>query len=98
MCVCVSHSVVSDSATSWTVAQEAPPSMGFSRQEHWKGLPFPSPGDHPYPAIEPEFDCVSHIAGRLSTLSITREAPNPFLAPIILNIFTCLYIKKRGTL
>ena len=30
-------------ATSWTAAHEAPPSLGFSRQEHWSGLPFPSP-------------------------------------------------------
>ena len=36
--------VVSDSATPWTVACQAPPSMGFSRQEYWSGLPFPSPG------------------------------------------------------
>ena len=40
-------------ATSWTVAHQAPPSMGFSRQEHWSGLPFPSPGDLPDPGIEP---------------------------------------------
>ena len=31
----------------WTVAHQAPPSMGFSRQEYWSGLPFPSPGDLP---------------------------------------------------
>ena len=31
--------------TPWTVAYQAPPSMGFSRQEYWSGLPFPSPGD-----------------------------------------------------
>ena len=40
-------------ATPWTVAYEAPPSMGFSRQECWSGLPFPSPGDLPNPGIEP---------------------------------------------
>ena len=39
--------------TPWTVAPQAPPSMGFSRQEHWSGLPFPSPGDLPHPGIEP---------------------------------------------
>ena len=33
--------------TLWTVAYQAPPSMGFSRQEYWSGLPFPSPGDLP---------------------------------------------------
>ena len=40
-------------ATPWTVAYQAPPSMGFSRQEHWSGLPFPSPGDLPDPGMEP---------------------------------------------
>ena len=39
-------------ATPWTVAHQAPPSMEFSRQEHWSGLPFPSPGDLPNPGIE----------------------------------------------
>ena len=40
-------------ATLWTVAYQAPPSMGFSRQEYWSGLQFPSPGDLPDPGIEP---------------------------------------------
>ena len=40
-------------ATPWTVAYQDPPSMGFSRQEYWRGLPFPSPGDLPDPGIEP---------------------------------------------
>ena len=40
-------------ATPWTTAYQAPPSMGFSRQEYWSGLPFPSPGDLPDPGIEP---------------------------------------------
>ena len=39
----------------WTVAHQAPLSMGFSRQEYWSGLPFPSPGDLPDPGIEPGF-------------------------------------------
>ena len=39
--------------TLWTVAHQAPLSMGFSRQEYWSGLPFPSPGDLPDPGIEP---------------------------------------------
>ena len=38
--------------TPWTVAYQAPMSMGFSRQEYWSGLPFPSPGDLPDPGIE----------------------------------------------
>ena len=39
--------------TTWTVAHQVPLSMGFSRQEYWSGLPFPSPGDLPDPGIEP---------------------------------------------
>ena len=39
-------------ANSWTAAYQAPPSMGFSRQEYWRGLPFPSPGDLPDPGIK----------------------------------------------
>ena len=49
----VSPSVLFDSATLWTVAHQAPLPMGFSRQEYWSGLPFPSPGDLPHPEIEP---------------------------------------------
>ena len=41
------------SVTPWTVACQAPLSMGFSRQEYWSGLPFPSPGDLPDPGIKP---------------------------------------------
>ena len=39
--------------TPWIVDHQAPPSMGFSRQEYWNGLPFLSPGDLPNPGIEP---------------------------------------------
>ena len=40
-------------APPWTVAYQAPPSLGFSRQEYWSGVPLPSPGDFPNPGIEP---------------------------------------------
>ena len=40
-------------ATPWTVAHQASLSMGFSRQEYWSGLPFPSPGNLPDPGVEP---------------------------------------------
>ena len=47
---------MSDSfVTSWTVTWQAPLSMGFSKQEYWSGLPFPSPGDLP----DPEFKSTS---------------------------------------
>ena len=48
-----SRSVVSDSETPGTVARQAPLTTGFSRQEHWGGLPFPSPGDLPGPRMGP---------------------------------------------
>ena len=48
-----SHSGVWLFATPWTVAYQTPPSIRFSRQECWSGLPFPSPGDLPDPGIEP---------------------------------------------
>ena len=54
VCVCglsrFSH--VQLSATPWTVARQAPLSVGFSRQEYWSGWPFPSPGDLPNPGVE----------------------------------------------
>ena len=53
LCVRVSRLIVSDSATPWTVAHHAPLSMGFSRQEYWSELLFPSPGDLPGPGVEP---------------------------------------------
>ena len=48
--------------TLWTIAYQAPQSMGFSKQEDWSGLPFPSPGDLPNPGIETQ---VSHIVGKM---------------------------------
>ena len=62
-------------ATPWTVARQAPLSMGFSRQEYWSGLPFPPPGDLPTPGIEPVSLSSSAMAGRFFTTSATWEAP-----------------------
>ena len=50
MCAC---SVAESCLTLHSVAPKAPPSVGFSRQEYWSGLPFPPPGDLPDPGIEP---------------------------------------------
>ena len=52
--------------TPWTVAYQAPLSMGFSRQEHWSELPCSPPGDLPDPEIKP-VSCVSCIAGGFFT-------------------------------
>ena len=47
-------------------AHQAPPSLGFSRQEHWSGLPFPSPEDLPDPGIEPESHAMQAVLYHLS--------------------------------
>ena len=51
--VWISCLVMSNFVALWTVAHQAPLSMGFSRQGYWSGLPFPTPGDLPDPRIEP---------------------------------------------
>ena len=62
-------------ATPWTVAHQAFLSMGFSRQEYWSGLPFPSPGDLPDPGIEPR-------SPALRADALTSEPPGkPVLNP-----------------
>ena len=58
----------------WTVTHQAPLSMGFSRQEYWSGLPFPSPGDLPNPGIEPMSLMFPALAARFFTPSTTWEA------------------------
>ena len=56
VCVCVqSLSHVRLFVTVWTVAHQAPLTLGFPRQEYWSGLPFPPPGDLPDPGIKPAF-------------------------------------------
>ena len=67
----------------WTVAHQAPPSMGFSRQEYWSGLPFPSPGDLPDPGIEP----------RSPTLQ--AEIQSLRKPPIVTQNFRCKYYRQR---
>ena len=56
------------SATPWTVALQAPLSMGCPRQEYWSGLPFPPPGDLPDPGIEP-------VSPALQVDSLPTEPP-----------------------
>ena len=65
--------------TPWTVARQASLSMGFSRQEYWGGLPFPSPGDLPDSGIEPESSALarrcfplSHLPWWLPTMQETQ--------------------------
>ena len=67
-------------ATPWTVAHQAPPSMGFSRQEYWSGLPFPSPGDLPNPGFEPR-------SPALQADTLTSEPPGKPKWSLVLYIF-----------
>ena len=70
------RAVVSDSfANPWTVACQAPLSVGLSRQEFWSGLPFPTPGDLPNPRIETASPA---LAGRF----FNREPPGKLTASI----------------
>ena len=58
----------------WTVALPSPLSMGFSRQEYWRELPCPPPGDLPHPGIEPTSLMSPALAGRFFTTSTTWDA------------------------
>ena len=69
---CFSH--VRLFVTLWTVARQAPLSMGFSRQEYWSGLPFSPPGDLPDPRIELVSLTSPGLAGRFFTTRTTWEA------------------------
>ena len=79
------HSHVPLFVTLWTVNRQAPLSMGLPRQEYWSGLPFPPPGDLPYPGIEPHLLKVSCIAGGfftaepLGNLQISRILYIPYV-------------------
>ena len=64
---------MSDSATLWAVARQAPLSLGFSRQEYWTGLSCPPPGDLSDPGIEPVFSVSSALASGLFTTETSQE-------------------------
>ena len=58
------YSIVSASVTLWTVARQAPLSMGFPRHEYWNGLPFPTPGDISNSGIQPRTPASPALPGR----------------------------------
>ena len=74
MCLLSHFSRVRFFVTLWPVAHQAPPSMGFSRQEYWSGLRCPPPGDLPKPGIEPTTLISPALAGMFFTTSATWEA------------------------
>ena len=73
--------------TPWTAAHQAPQSMGFSRQEYWSGLPFPSPGDLPDPGIKPgspalEADALtSEPQTHIHRVSCANQPSHPLSSP-----------------
>ena len=73
MCMLSHLSQVQLIVTLWTVAQQAPLSMGFSSQEYWSGLLCPLPGDLPNPGIKPVSPASPALAGRFFTTSATWE-------------------------
>ena len=77
-------SIVSDSVTSWTVVCLASMSMGFFRQEYWRRLPFPSPGNLPDTGIEPKVSCVSCI-GKVYSLPAEPPGKPPPPKPIFIH-------------
>ena len=79
-----SRSVVSDSATPWTVAHQAPRSVGFSRHECWSGLPFPSPGSFPTQGLNPG---LLHCRQTFYCLSYQGSPCAGYVAYIVVNPF-----------
>ena len=84
MCVCSATSVVSNSMTPCPAARQAPPSMGFSRQEYWSGLPCPPPGDLSDPGIEPASLSLLHW----QVCFLPLAAPYFGRESILLSVFT----------
>ena len=76
MCVHAVTPVVSDCVILWTIACQAPLSMGFSRQEFWSGLPCPPLGNLPAPGIKSMSLKSFALAGGFFTTSTTWETPN----------------------
>ena len=76
-------------ATPWTVARQASLPMGFSRQEYWSGLPFPSPGDLPDPGIEPRSPALQAYS-LLTELQGKLTVADNFI--ILIYICVCVYV------
>ena len=76
----------------WTVAYQVSPSMGFSRQGYWSGLPFPSPGDLPGPGIEPRSPALQADA----LPSETAWKPWKIIQPLNGNFVIFSYVNETG--
>ena len=88
--VCVIHSVAFDSVTPWTVSP--PLNMGFSRQEYWRGLPFPSPGNLPkfFPIEVDFFICLFNLFIYFNRSIITLQYCFCHTSTLISHRYTCV--------
>ena len=76
--------------TPWTVARQAPLSLGFCRQDYWSGLPFLSPGDLPYPGTDPASPVSPALAGGFFTAEPPGKAVSlKLLTTIFVGSLTC---------
>ena len=93
-CVCsVSH--VWLFASPWTIANQAPLSMGFSRQEYWSGLPFPSPEDLPGPGIEPRSPALqANLFMVWATEKNLTLIPPKYVSPVWITLLKFRYSSK----
>ena len=80
--------------TPWIIAQQAPLSMEFSRQEHWSGVPFPTPGDLPDPGIKHVSLASPAMAGRFFT-TVPTGKPRDFLAPSLTSVISLCVLTKN---
>ena len=96
VCACYCLSRVQLFATPWTVAQQAPLSMGFSRQEYWSGLWFPSPGDLPYSGFKLTSLISPALAVGFFTTSATWEAPGNGILALSWGCWGMEYLLSAG--
>ena len=80
--------------TPWTVAHQAPLSMGFSRQEYWRGLPFSSPGDLPAPGIKPGYPALQEDSLHLSH----QGSPNNTYCTLRVSYASMCLLVRHGSL
>ena len=97
----LSPSVMSLFATTWSVACQAPLSMGFSRREYWSGLPFPPPGELPNPGVESVFPMSPAIGMQALHHSRPLGSPKQYVTSLIYHFKTCSHyisgmIQKRS--
>ena len=107
-CVLSHFSCVQLFVTLWTVAHQAPLPVGFSRQEHWSGLPFLSPGNPPDPGIEPRSHVSPALAagslppappgkpGNITTVAIPCPCKNCFVPKLYFHIYFLIFASPQS--